>query len=208
MRLRKYRGRYGTLGLAKKVIHRITSPVFDFSSNQLFEWSGDSIPELAAKCPLEIRVGGDANLNLIASFHGYTEESHQIAGLKERFEKGDKPYLVFCGRVLAHVAWVCRRNEVEMEEIWASLKFKNRQAYIMDCKTFFTFRGKNIYPVVLQRILRDLSGEDVEKVFIGCNPSNTASIKGIKKAGFAPLRKIRAVRLFGKKIGAKIIQAG
>lgn len=207
MRLRKYRGRYGTLGLAKKIIHRVTSRIIDFSSNQIFECSPSCPVELAAKCPLEIRVGGDADLNLIAGFHGYTEKSHQIAGLKERFEKGDKPYLAFCGRVLAHVAWVCKRPEVEMGEIWGSLAFRDNEAYIMDCETFFTFRGKNIYPVVLQRILKDLSAENVEKVFIGCSLSNTASIKGIKKAGFAALRKIRAVSLFGKKIGAKAIPA-
>jgi predicted acetyltransferase len=59
---------------------------------------------------------------------------------------------------------------------------------------------------MLQRILKDLSAENIEKVFIGCKPSNTASIKSIKKAGFAPLRKIRAVSLFGKKIGARTIQ--
>jgi RimJ/RimL family protein N-acetyltransferase len=127
--------------------------------------------------------------------------------LKERFEKGDKPYLAFCGRVLAHVAWVCKRPEVEMGEIWGSLAFRDNEAYIMDCNTFFTFRGKNIYPVVLQRILKDLAAEKVGKVYIGCRTSNKASLKGIRKAGFSFVKTIRAVRLFGRKIGPGTIPA-
>jgi hypothetical protein len=209
MNLRKYRGRYGVLGCIKKAVHRIIAPVFDFSSNALFQWSGSNLPPLlTAKCPLEIRVGSDADLNLIASFHGYTEESPQIAALKKRLEQGDKPYLAFCGMALAHIAWVCRRREVEMGEIWGSIALGDNEAYIMDCHTSFIFRGKGIYPVVLQRILKDLAEERVNRAYIGCRTSNMASLKGISKAGFSPAKKIRAVRLFGKKVGAKTIQLG
>lgn len=208
MKLRKYRGRLGTLGLVKNVIHRLTCRIIDFSSNQLFEWNHYPIPELAVKCPLEVRVGSDADLNLIASFHGYTEKSPQVAKLKERLEKGDKPYLAFSSRTLAHVTWLCRRKEVEMREIWGALAFRDNEAYIMDCKTGFLFRGKDIYPAVLRHILKDLAAENVSKVYIACRTSNTSSFRGIEKAGFSPVRKIRAFRLFGKKIGAKTIQAG
>ncbi len=207
MRLRKYRGRYGTLGLAKKIIHRVTSRIIDFSSNQIFECSPSCPVELAAKCPLDIRVGSEADLNSIASFHGYSEKSPQISKLEKRFSYGDIPYLAFSGKTLAHVSWLCRRSEVEMEEIWASLAFRDNEAYIMDCNTFFTFRGKNIYPVVLQRILKDLAAEKVGKVYIGCRTSNKASLKGIRKAGFSFVKTIRAVRLFGRKIGPGTIPA-
>ena len=159
MNLRKYLGRYGVLGCIKKAVHRIVAPVFDFSSNLLFQWSGSNLPPtLTAKCPLEIQVGSDADLNLIASFHGYTEESSQIAALKKRMEQGDKPYLASCGKTLAHIAWVCRRREVEMGEIWGSIALGDNEAYIMDCHTSFIFRGKGIYPVVLQRILKRSGG--------------------------------------------------
>lgn len=207
MYLRKYRRRYGTIAIAKKVIYRLTSRIFDFSSSQLFEWRGLCTPELSAECPLEIRFGNDSDLNSIASFHAYTEKSPEIAVLRERLEKGDRPYLAFSGKTLAHVAWVCRRKQVDAPEIWASLLFKDNQAYIRDCKTSFIFRGKNVYPVVLQHILRDLKAENVGTVYIACRTSNTASLKGIEKAGFLPIRKIQAVRLFGRKIGVKIIQA-
>lgn len=208
MILLKYRSRYGTLGMVKKAICRITSHIIDFSSIQFFAWNGDSVPALTAKCPLEIRTGSEADLSRIASFHGLTEDARRIKQFKERLEKGDKPYLGFSGKTLAHVAWLCHRPQVEMGEIWGSLAFRDNEAYIMDCNTFFTFRGKNIYPVVLQRILKDLAAEKVGKVYIGCRTSNKASLKGIRKAGFLPFKKIHAVKLFGKKLGAKTIQLG
>ena len=208
LKLRKYNRRYGVLGLAKKVVRRFGSRIVDFSSNQLFEWCGEDLPQVMVKYPIEIRVGDETDVNLIASFHGYTADAPEIQSLKQRLGKGDKPYLAFCGRTLAHVAWVCKRDKVEMDEIWGSIAFGRNEAYIMDCKTGFVFRGRNIYPEVLQRILQDLMAENIDKVYIACGMSNETSMRSIKKAGFLPAKKISAVKLFGRKIGPKIIPAG
>lgn len=208
MNLRKYRMRYGTIELIKKIIHRATSHIIDFSSNQIFQCSQEPTEESTPKYPLEIRVGNNADLNLIASFYGHYEKSPQVAELKKRLEQGDKPYLAYCGKALAHIAWVCQRRKVEMGEIWGSVALGEDEAYIMDCHTSFIFRGKGIYPAVLQRIWKDLAAEKIIKVYIGSKASNKASLDGIQKAGFLLSKKIFAVKLFGKKLGAKTVPLG
>jgi|GEM_PF-3470271 len=206
MLIRKYRSRYGTFELIKKILCRIISPVIDYSSNVIFEWREQEIPTLSAKCPLEIRVGSDADLNLIASFNGYTSDSAEIARIESRLQQGDKPYLAFSGLTLVNISWLCKRPRVAVTELWGTFAFGPDEAYINNCQTSFLFRGKNIYPVVLQRILKDLYNEGIKKVYIACKSSNKASIRGIQKAGFSPFKKLYAVKCLTRKIGKKTIQ--
>ena len=202
MRLRTWRARYGIWGIFKQAVRKAVSPFFQHVCNQLFVWSGEPLPSVDCGCKLDIRIGTGEDIKYIAALQGWTPESPGIADVTQRLSKGDRPYLAFCDRTLAHISWVCRRAEVEKEEIGAILHLEPDEAYVMDCKTFFTFRGKNIYPFVLQRILNDLRTEGVRRVYISCLPSNRASQQGILKAGFAKAGRVRVLKLLGRQVGS------
>ena len=68
--------------------------------------------------------------------------------------------------------------------------------FIGPCYTSESERGKGLYPYVLERICRFMRENHKKKrVYINTNINNKSSIRRIKKAGFAKIAYINAVRL-------------
>lgn len=65
---------------------------------------------------------------------------------------------------------------------------------IGDCLTKKGFRGKAIYPYMLQIVAKEILKKS-DKVFVLVSPENIASIRGIEKAGFKFRCRISAIRL-------------
>ena len=66
---------------------------------------------------------------------------------------------------------------------------------IGDCMTIAEYKGKSIYPFVINFIAREeLEKNKQKEVFIIVNTDNISSIKGIEKAGFKLHTKITAKR--------------
>jgi len=205
-RLAEYRNQYGTLALIKKTIYRFISPLIDYSDNLIFEWRGGKLPKIQARCPLDVAIGSQSDMTKIVDFYGCREDSPQVSKIRKRLAAGDKPYLAWSNTELVHISWVSRRKKVEMKEIWGNLIFKENQAYVYHCNTKSSFRGNHIFPVVLQQIIEDAHSSNLQQVFVSCRASNLASSRGIQKAGFSLVRRLRALRIFGKKVGPKSIQ--
>lgn len=68
---------------------------------------------------------------------------------------------------------------------------------IGQCVTSKQYRGKSIYPFVINKIARETLDSGHDEVFIVVNVDNIASIKGIEKAGFKKYAQISAVKRFG-----------
>ncbi len=65
---------------------------------------------------------------------------------------------------------------------------------IGDCVTSADYRGRAIYPKVINGIARELLSKGEKEVFIVVNHDNVSSIRGIEKAGFEWFAEIRAKR--------------
>jgi hypothetical protein len=66
---------------------------------------------------------------------------------------------------------------------------------IGDCRTVEAFKGKSIYPFVINYIAREeILKNHRKEVFIIVHPNNLSSIKGIEKAGFQLHTKVNAKR--------------
>ena len=66
---------------------------------------------------------------------------------------------------------------------------------IGDCYTRPDYRGKSIFPFVLNYITKEIFAEDKKKeVFMIVNQDNLSSIKGIEKAGFRKCASIQTKR--------------
>ncbi|WP_293873662.1 hypothetical protein [Flavobacterium sp.] len=63
---------------------------------------------------------------------------------------------------------------------------------IGDCKTIEGYRGKAIYPFVINYIAKqEILSNNIKEVFIIVNSDNASSIKGIEKAGFKMHTRIK-----------------
>ena len=76
------------------------------------------------------------------------------------------------------------------------MKCINKYNYpvIGDCYTYESFRGKSIYPYMLQKSSIDALQKN-DEVYVLVSPDNISSIKGIEKSGFILLCNIQAIRI-------------
>jgi hypothetical protein len=77
---------------------------------------------------------------------------------------------------------------------------------IGDCYTNEDYRGKAIYPFVINKIARDLLSSGVAEVFIIVGRDNHSSIRGIEKAGFHLHSEIKAKRFLLFFYSVKIVR--
>ena len=63
------------------------------------------------------------------------------------------------------------------------IEIKKDEVFIGHRETAPVFRGKNIYPVVPQHIVKFAFEKGKKRCFGASNPSGKASIRGIEKAG-------------------------
>ncbi|MFC1884333.1 hypothetical protein ACFL2O_06160 [Thermodesulfobacteriota bacterium] len=99
---------------------------------------------------------------------------------------------------LAHISWIY------------SSKDKNRimflkidEAEIKYSLTFPEFRGESLFPTTLLEIRRYLKKKGYKKLFINVLENNLASKRGISKAGFKKIAKMRLVKIMGIQLSKK-----
>lgn len=112
---------------------------------------------------------------------GYTIKEEIVNDKKKRFFITDK------GKTI-HQSFLFRKLFL--------LKIINKTGpAIGECMTIPEYKGKSIYPFVINHIAREeLTKNNQSEVFIIVNTDNASSVKGIEKAGFKCHTKIRAKR--------------
>jgi ribosomal protein S18 acetylase RimI-like enzyme len=88
------------------------------------------------------------------------------------------------GRVVHH-SLAQTRGTVVTESARSAFELQDKDAYIHYCKTTPGHQGKGIYTMMLHNILTGLAQEGYRNAYISCAQHNTASARGILKAGFA-----------------------
>jgi RimJ/RimL family protein N-acetyltransferase len=88
-------------------------------------------------------------------------------------------YGVFCQEKLAHIAWLITPEC----EIPKQLNLKPGEAEITACVTVPEFRGRGLYGIAIRAIVQTAREAGIQTVFMKTTPPNTASQRGIKKAG-------------------------
>ena len=195
-RLKSYQKKYGVLGVLGKAISRVCSFVFSYRPLYIYRIMGAPQRDVKALCPLEIRKGVSEDIDLIV---GLVDEWNQrsIRKLIQRhFDDGGELFLAFSRGRVVHYSWLFYHPG--FREQLAYIHLKKDEAHIASAYTIPEFRGQNIYPVVLQHILKCALEKNIRKVCITSAPKNIASVRGIEKAGFCRVGKIGGFRLFGK----------
>ena len=94
-------------------------------------------------------------------------------------------HALFAARIdgdLAGYGWSASRR-AHIGGLGLFLTIPPGERYLWDFETMPAYRGRGVYPLLLQAILRRQSAE-VDGFWIGHDPSNDASRRGILKAGF------------------------
>jgi GNAT superfamily N-acetyltransferase len=148
----------------------------------LAHWTrGDVLPLLPHRDALTISRETDDTL-----LAGLVKTSE--AEIVRRRAAGNQPYVAWLAGVPVAYVWVATRS-AHIGELDLFFRLPSGQVYLWDFATLPQWRGKGIYPHLLQGIVK---GEvwRADHFWIIHAPENAASARGIIKAGFQPVGKL------------------
>ncbi|MED5578825.1 MAG: hypothetical protein VX794_02220 [Nitrospinota bacterium] len=100
-----------------------------------------------------------------------------------RFDRGEKCYAALVDERITSYIW-SSRGSVGVDEINMAIKPSTDEVYLYDAFTIKKWRGNNLYPSILQLALENAEKENIKRTMIFVGSNNTASRKGVIKAGF------------------------
>jgi hypothetical protein len=92
-------------------------------------------------------------------------------------------YGAFCDGRLAHISWLIPA----LREQPRTLSLRPNEAEISACITLPEFRGRNLYPITIAHIARDVK-QDIRTIYMKTTVDNIGSQRGLLKAGLQPCR--------------------
>lgn len=113
----------------------------------------------------------------------------------QRFQRGDRCYIVSIDGRIAHYSWVQRSGSHPISDAGLSVRVEDRAFWIYHCRTAEWAQGRGIYPATLAKIVNDCFAEGYCTAWIYAAKSNVASQRGIARAGFGLVTTLRSLRL-------------
>jgi GNAT superfamily N-acetyltransferase len=149
-------------------------PPGDFVGPWYVRWPGDPLPALP---PLPGFTAAPAEDDrTLAALAGV-----ELAEVAARRRAGNRPYLARLDGEPVALGW-STGTAVEIGELDLAFTLPPGNRYLWGFVTAPAWRGRGLYPRLLQAILR-AEGADI-RAWIGHEPGNTASARGILRAGF------------------------
>ena len=146
----------------------------DFVGPWYVRWPGDELPVLPPVSGFAVAPADDDGI--LAALAGIA-----LAEVVARRRAGNRPYLARLGGEPVALGW-STGTAVEIGELDLAFTLPPGNRYLWGFVTLPAWRGRGIYPRLLQAILR-AEGDEV-RAWIGHEPHNDASARGILKAGF------------------------
>lgn len=116
--------------------------------------------------------------------------------IDKRLTSYNLAYIGFYSGKIAHESWVSFDTVLPSQ-----FGFNSCFPVIGYSRTLPTYRGRSIYPSVLNYILHDLKTRNISSnAYILVSPENKASIRGIEKAGFELVAHLKGLRIVGSHI--------
>lgn len=144
-------------------------------------WRGDPLPQLSPLADFAVMV-----IDNPAILHPVTNLSGRE--IEHRLTEGHQPYVgLMAGKPVAY-GWLATR-QADIGELKLTFRLPAQHRYLWDFATQPPWRGRGIYPHLLQAIL----AQDTHKAvyfWIIHAPENGPSRAGIRKAGFSPVGQL------------------
>lgn len=100
-----------------------------------------------------------------------------------RFARGCQASIARVEGRLASYGWITFDRE-DIGSLGLSVRLLPGEAYIWDCATLLTYRGRHLYPALLSHMVRALHVAGLQRVWIGMDADNLPSQAGVVRAGF------------------------
>lgn len=137
-------------------------------------WRGDPLPELPPLPDFAVRRSTDRDL--IERLNRLS-----LARVDLRLRSDNDFYVALLNEAPVGYGWVGFKSGA-IDELFLRFSVPPGNAYLWDFATLPAWRGLGVYPHLIQEIARRLT--DVERFWIAYEAHNTASGRGIEKAGF------------------------
>lgn len=194
----------GPREVAALAIERVREAIW--SDDQLIFFvrpAGGEVPDSATWSGLVFRRAGPADARSYAADIG----TDSAATFERRLSDGTRCYLVLEGPKILHSTWVTTTASW-VREIGRYFRPPPGDAYVYESFTRSDARGRGVYPFALHHIARDLTDEDVTRVWVAAEADNAASIRAISKAAFARSFAIAYRRRMGRLLVSSLVGPG
>lgn len=182
---------YGWQGMAKEALNRLTGRWLTWRTVLLFERKAHA--GSASRLTI-LQIDGKTR----GAWRAWVRDLHPEA--EERFARGDRCYAVLAERNTPAAFGWAGTGRPWVSETEQHLVLPARTPWIYDCHTFPAFRGRGLYPQLLNAICRDLAQRHgARRVLVGCLRENHASWRGIRKAGFHRCGSMTLLGILGWK---------
>src|SRR5262245_38732811 len=126
----------------------------------------------------------------------YTSHIPDRSLFPARFARGEQFWTAQRdGKILSY-CWATQ-EPVEIGEIRCIMSPRGDEVYLYDAFTFAEYRGQNLYPAVLQRMLDYSHQQGLRRALIFVLSDNMASIRGVQKAGFREFQRVTYRNILG-----------
>ncbi|MGE0401972.1 MAG: GNAT family N-acetyltransferase, partial [Kofleriaceae bacterium] len=112
--------------------------------------------------------------------------SFDEATARKQWQRGDQAVLASLGIRPAGIAWAAR-GPIDAPELGRSLKMSKYDAYIHSVFVAPAARGRNVGPVMLEQLTKQLRATDTYRSWALIAADNQASIRAFQKASFTPV---------------------
>ena len=147
----------------------------------------------------EARLDVDFRLLDAAAWSEQTNVDHVTDRMlfQSRFERGELIWTAHgdAERIVSY-CWVTKKP-VEIGEIGCAINPRPDEIYLYDAFTFADYRGQNLYPAVMHRILAHSREAGLRRALIFVMSDNVASIRGVRKAGFREFQRVTYYNFIG-----------
>lgn len=98
-------------------------------------------------------------------------------------------------RIVSYCWATC--EAVDIGELRCVVRPRPDEVYLYDAFTFAQYRGQNLYPAILHRILMQSRDAGMRRALIFVMSDNVASIRGVQKAGFVEFQRVTYSSVLG-----------
>ncbi len=113
-----------------------------------------------------------------------------------RFERGEICFAaVYEGKIVSY-CWMAQ-GKIGIEEIDLAVATLPDEVYLYDAYTLDEWRGKGLYPAVLNEMLLYAGQTGFSRALIFVAVNNTASRRGVLKAGFVEFQVVTYLSILG-----------
>lgn len=144
-------------------------------------WEGDPLSDLDPLDGFQLSRTDDAAL--LDQLSDLTETE-----LRERMSRGHRAYLATIRGEPAAYGWSAW-EQAEIGELGIEITLPDGDRYLWDFVTLPTYRGRGIYPRMLQGIIQ-AERDEAQRFWIGHDLDNVASARGIEKAGLPVIGEV------------------